>query len=114
MHISWGSRTRRIKSILAASIVGAGALVALTPAAAQAYPVNCTTRIYEPTAGALAQCSAGTGRFRVIASCQDKNYAYIVSKFYGPWSYPYSGAYSRYYCPSSTYVIKADVDVTDS
>jgi hypothetical protein len=114
MHISWGSRTRRTKSILAASIVGVGALVALTPAAAQAYPVNCTSRIYQPTGGAVAQCSAGTGRFRVIASCQDRYNPYIVSKFYGDWSYPYSGAFSRTYCPSGTYVIKADVDLSDS
>ncbi|MBG0565882.1 hypothetical protein [Actinoplanes aureus] len=99
---------------MAASIVGVGALVALTPAAAQAYPVNCTTRLYQPNGGALAECTAGTGRFRVIASCQDNYYKYVISKFYGAWSYPYPGAYSRYYCPTGTTVIKADVDLSNS
>ncbi len=95
------SRVLARLAVVSTVVVG-GAVMAALPA--QAYPSGCET--YKYGGYANAECSGGTGHYRVVARC-DKAWArdYTV---YGPWVNP--GNLSEARCDSGGVVKTAQVE----
>jgi hypothetical protein len=79
---------RRLKSIVGTSILGATAVVALTPIAAHAQPTGCSRYIINNARGTTAWCTSGTGEYRAVATCHVNVTGGGDFKAYGGWAMP--------------------------
>jgi hypothetical protein len=95
------SRVLARLAVVSTVVVG-GAVIAALPA--QAYPSGCET--YKHGSYADAECSGGTGHYRVVARC-DK-WWWPDYTLYGPWVNP--GNQSVVRCKSGDVVKTAQVE----
>lgn len=104
---------RRLTSILAASVFGIAG-IALTPAAAQAYPTDCSAWIGNLNGypAAFATCTGGTGSYRAEATCRRPNGS--TYKVYSWWARAHSNTTVGTNCTAGQPVVKASAGVSNS